>query len=90
MENIFTIPQLDTIQNQLTEINQKIDNLTKSKMLNDNENLTRHEAAKVLKICVTSLDNYRKQGLIKGFKIGRKRLYKLSEINQLDKSLKNE
>jgi len=90
MENVFTIPQLDTIQNQLIEINQKIDNLAKEKSINENQNLTRYQAAKILNICVSTLDIHRKNGLIKGFKLGRKRLYKLSEINELGKILKHE
>lgn len=90
MENILTIPQLDLVNEKLELLNQKFDYLIKEKSINENQNLSRYQAAKMLNICVTTLDTHRKHGLIKGFKLGRKRLYKLSEINELGKILKHE
>lgn len=80
MENILKIPQLEEIKNELVLINQKIDNLKMEKSIYDLKDLTRKETAKFLNICLTSIDRHRRNGLIKGYKIGRKRYYTKEDI----------
>jgi hypothetical protein len=49
---------------------------------NENEYLTREELTKILPISLSSVDNYRKKGILKAHKVGRRVMYKTSEIDK--------
>lgn len=42
--------------------------------------LSRYEVADLLKVCVTTVHNYTKKGYLKPYGIGRRVLYKKSEV----------
>jgi hypothetical protein len=86
MKTTIEIPQLETIENKIDLILQKIENNEKS---NSKELfLSRDEAAEMLKIDVVTVDTHRRNGLISGFKVGRRRLYKIEEIINLSNLIK--
>ena len=88
METTITIPQLDTLESKIDQLTKKVDELTNGKAKKENPNLTRKDAADYLKMSLSTLDSHRRDGLIKGFKLGKKRLYKFSEIEKLSQTLK--
>ena len=44
--------------------------------------LTRKETAKLLKVDISTLHNWNKQGILKPKQIGRRRFYSLNDINE--------
>jgi hypothetical protein len=83
-------------KSDLDQLHRKIDNLTQlladgipATRRNDKEYCTRLDVIKEFPISLSSLDNYRKKGLIKAYKINRKVLYKVSEIEKNLEALKD-
>jgi hypothetical protein len=55
--------------------------------IGDPKYLTRKETAEFLKISLPTLHEYTKHGLVKGFRIGTRVLYKLEDLEQDIKSI---
>jgi len=83
METTLIIPQFDTIIDKIDYLTKAFEDFKNGKSKNTSVNLTRKQAAEKLNICVTTLDNHRRNKLITGFKIGKKRLYTSEEIENL-------
>ena len=91
-----SITQLhNTTPEQLTErilkgVKTQLKELKKELEPNNRETyLTRFECAKFLSISLTTLDSWTKLGLCTAYKMGNRKYYKLSEIeNQMDNSNK--
>jgi len=77
----------------ITELKQAISEVIKVKLKefmqinapqerNPEEYMTRHQACNHLKICLTTLHNRTKAGNLKSYRIGRRILYKKSEVNE--------
>jgi len=81
MEQIYIIPKP-----QLDQLIEKIDLLLEKKEIpkdQDKQWLNTKEATQLLGIGLTTLWTYRKQGKIKGRKIGHKLYFSSSELNNL-------
>jgi excisionase family DNA binding protein len=48
--------------------------------INYSNYITRKETAKLLKISLTTLNEYSKQGIVPSYRVGNRRLYKLNEV----------
>lgn len=72
---------------EFSKLRDELKLLTKNYQSNqDDELITRHEAAKILKVSLSTLLNWRKAGIITDYRIGNKVRYKKSEIlNSLTK-----
>lgn len=54
------------------------------------ENLTRKQACEYLRISLSSLNNYTKEGYLKAYRVGKNRvIYKKSELDQALRSIEN-
>lgn len=88
MEDSILIRNLtiNDLQNLIrTSIREEIQILLPRK--GDPRYLTRKETAEFLKISLPTLHEYTKNGLVKGFRIGTRILYKLEDIEQDMKSI---
>jgi hypothetical protein len=84
MEQVYIITQ-----NQFNQVIEKLDRLLENKENpkdQDKKWLNTKEASQLLGIGLTTLWSYRKQGKIKGRKIGHKVYYDSSELNNLLKN----
>ena len=61
-------------------IDEKLNDFTKPVKSEDQEYLTRKEVAKLLKISLTTLNDWSKQGIVQAYRIGNRVLYKKKEI----------
>ena len=59
-------------------------------MTDGNKLLTRHDAARHLRISIRGLDRLRQRGLIRGFLLGGRRMYRCQELRQLIKSMESQ
>jgi len=78
MQNPFEIfeERLKRIENLLLEIRGE------KKPVAQDSYITREEAANILRITLPTLHSYTMKGKIKGYRIGRRILYKKNEIEQ--------
>lgn len=68
----------DAVAEQLTQV---INQLNQNNREKDEGYLTREEVSKLIKLSPPTLNEYTKRGLIKAYKIGKRVLYKKSEID---------
>ena len=72
---------LSDIKKVLREVlEEKSNDFTKPVKSEDQEYLTRKEVAKLLKISLTTLNDWSKQGIVQAYRIGNRVLYKKKEI----------
>ncbi len=72
---------LSDIKKVLREVlEEKSNDFTKPVNSEDQEYLTRKEVAKLLKISLTTLNDWSKQGIVQAYRIGNRVLYKKKEI----------
>ncbi len=72
---------LSDIKKVLREVlEEKSNDFAKPVKSEDQEYLTRKEVAKLLKISLTTLNDWSKQGIIQAYRIGNRVLYKKKEI----------
>ncbi len=72
---------LSDIKKVLREvIDEKSNDFAKPVKSEDQEYLTRKEVAKLLKISLTTLNDWSKQGIVQAYRIGNRVLYKKKEI----------
>ena len=55
-----------------------------------NSYLSRTELAALLRVSLRTIDRLRRRGVIKGFVLGRRRLYERSEVRRVVEQLKRE
>lgn len=67
--------------NEIKEIKDIFISLSKKQQSDPNDELiTRQEASKILKVSISTLDNWKRAGIITSYRIGNKVRYKKSEI----------
>jgi len=72
---------LSDIKKILGEVlDEKLNDFTKPVNSEDQEYLSRKEVAKLLKISLTTLNDWSKQGIVQSYRIGNRVLYKKKEI----------
>ncbi len=72
---------LSDIKKVLREVlEEKSNDFAKPVKSEDQEYLTRKEVAKLLKISLTTLNDWSKQGIVQAYRIGNRVLYKKKEI----------
>ncbi len=72
---------LSDIKKILGEVlDEKLNDFTKPVNSEDQEYLSRKEVAKLLKISLTTLNDWSKQGIVQAYRIGNRVLYKKKEI----------
>ncbi len=72
---------LSDIKKVLREVlEEKSNDFAKPVKSEDQEYLTRKEVAKLLKISLTTLNDWSKQGIVQAYRIGNRVLYKRKEI----------
>jgi len=71
---------IEELQNIIRSAIREEIQLALDKKLDENKYLTRKEAAALLKISLPTLNQYTKIGIINGFRIGTRVLYKLKDL----------
>lgn len=72
---------LSDIKKVLREVlDEKSNDFTKPVISEDQKYLSRKEVAKLLKISLTTLNDWSKQGIVQAYRIGNRVLYKKKEI----------
>lgn len=81
---------LSDIKEVLREVLEEQSNeFTKSENSDNPEYLSRKEVAKLLKISLTTLNDWSKQGIVQSYRIGNRVLYKRNEIESSISKVKN-
>ncbi|MFJ1474636.1 helix-turn-helix domain-containing protein [Capnocytophaga cynodegmi] len=84
MSNFFTLIPREEIKNIVLEVLQENrgEGIQQSQETFSDEYLTRKQVAEKLKISLPTLNKYTKAGILKGYRIGGRVLYKRSEVEQ--------
>lgn len=87
MENIvFTNISIDVLVEKITTVLEDKFNSHSTKTINitdDNTLLTRQDVSHLLRISLPTLNTYTKDGILKGYRIGRRVLYKKAEVESM-------
>ena len=70
-------------------LDEKLRKISKPEIKQESGYLTRHEVSRLLKISLTTLNDWSKQGIVQSYRIGNRILYKISEIEQSISQVKN-
>jgi excisionase family DNA binding protein len=78
---VFTGISVDDLLLRIEQIfDTKISSQLPKFIENQSEYITRKEVSSLLKVCLVTLDDWTKQGLLQSYKIGNRVLYKRQEV----------
>lgn len=82
-EQIFISIPVESFKDLIkASIKEVLNSMPNSEALDSKDDfLSRQETAKLLYLSLTTLDTYTREGILKGYKVGHRVLYKKSEIN---------